>query len=138
MSLPGHITTGELARLAGVHRETIRFYERNGLLPPPPRTETKYRQFTSSDLQRVRFIARAKKLGFALREIGELLAVADGVIVRCSKVRDIAERKVSYIDSQLEDLRRLRTSLRSLIMKCATVRRINGCPIIDSLLQGDK
>lgn len=138
MSLARHITTGELARLAGLHRETIRFYERKGLLPPPSRTEAKYRQFTSTDLQRVRFITRAKKLGFALREIGELLAVADGAIVSCSKVRDIAECKVSYIDSQLKDLRRLRTSLQSLIVACSKAKRINGCPIIDSLSQGDK
>lgn len=138
MSVEKHITTGELARLAGLHRETVRFYERKGLLPPPSRSEAKYRQFTSADLQRVRFITRAKKLGFTLREIGELLAVADGTIVSCPKVRGIAERKVSYIDTQLKDLRRLRSSLRFLILECTTAKRINGCPIIDSLSKGDK
>ena len=127
------ISTGELAKLTGVNRETIRFYERIGLLPPPERTAARYRVFGKSDLARIHFISNAKELGFTLAEIGELLAIADGEVRSCSKAKSIAIHRLAFVDSQLRSLRRLQKALRALVARCATAKRINGCPLIEAL-----
>lgn len=127
------LTTGMLARRAGANRETIRFYERSGLLPKPERARNGYRIYRGDDLRRIQFIIRAKSLGFTLRDIAELLAIADGRIVRCAQVKKIAEQRLGYIDSQISDLKRLGRSLHSLIARCGRSRKIKGCPIIEVL-----
>lgn len=124
---------GQLAKRAGVNRETIRFYERSGLLPKPKRTQGGYRVYEPEHLQRIQFIIRAKGLGFSLSDVAGLLGIADGRIVRCSEVRDIARERLGYIDSQIADLKKLGQSLHALLKQCGNSRRINGCPIIDVL-----
>ena len=109
--------TSELANEAGVNKETIRFYEKKGLLPDPNRTDGGYRQYSQKDLERLIFIKNAKELGFALSEIKELLAIADGDIYKCSDVRQIAESKLDNIDNQLKHLKKLKMTLTMLTIQ---------------------
>lgn len=130
------LTMGSLAALAKVNRETIRFYQRTGLLSDTHRTTGGYRQFSQADLKRVIFIRRAKELGFSLSEIRELLAVADGEVVKCGDVRKIAEHVLDSIESRLTQLERLRKILGALVRQCRSAKRISGCPIINELSKG--
>ncbi|MBI5466827.1 MAG: MerR family DNA-binding protein [Candidatus Kerfeldbacteria bacterium] len=131
------LNIGTLATLAKVNRETIRFYQRNGLLGDTHRSAAGYRQFTQRDLQRVIFIRRAKDMGFSLAEIRELLAVADGEVVRCAEVRAVARRALTGVESRLTQLRRFHRVLTALVRQCRNTRRSNGCPIIDELSKGN-
>jgi MerR family mercuric resistance operon transcriptional regulator len=111
----GSFTIGTLARAADVSVETVRYYERRGLIEQPARS-TGYRQYTDEDLRRLRFVRRAKQLGFTLTEIRELLDAAD-----CRSVDGIVEaarRKVAAVDSRLEDLSVLRRRLVELVQTC--------------------
>jgi len=130
--------TGELANKAGVNKETIRFYEKQGLLSDPNRTDSGYRQYSQEDVERLVFIKNAKELGFALSEIKELLAIADGDIYRCCDVRQIAENKLEHINNQLKHLRKLKKTLRRLVTECQRATTIKNCPIIESLSKGIK
>lgn len=128
--------TGELANKAGVNKETIRFYEKKGLLADPVRTEAGYRQYSQEDLKRLVFIKNAKELGFSLSEIKELLAIADGDIYKCDDVRQIAESKLVHINNQMKHLNKLKTTLTKLVTECLRAKTINQCPIIESLSIG--
>ena len=130
--------TGELAKKAEVNRETIRFYEKKGLLSEPVRTDGGYRQYSQEDLERLIFIKNAKELGFALSEIKELLAIADGDIYKCSEVRQIAEGKLEHVNNQLNHLKKLKTTLTRLVTECQRAATIKNCPIIESLSKGVK
>jgi len=130
--------TSELAKKADVNKETIRFYEKKGLLTDPIRTNGGYRQYSQEDLERLVFIKNAKELGFALSEIKELLAIADGDIYKCCDVRQIAENKLEHIDNQLKHLRKLKTTLTKLVTECQRAKTIKHCPIIESLSKGTK
>lgn len=125
--------TSELANKAGVNKETVRFYEKKGLLSEPVRTEAGYRQFSQKDIERLVFIKNAKELGFSLSEIKELLAIADGDIYKCSDVRQIAESKLDHINNQLKHLNKLKRTLTKLVTECQRAKTIKDCPIIESL-----
>lgn len=127
------LSTSELARQGGVNLESIRFYERERLLPAPPRTASGYRMFTSDDVRRVRFIKRAQELGFSLREIKELLALRLEPDTSCADVRRRAEAKLSDIDQKIADLRRMRKTLAGLATACPGRGTIDECPILESL-----
>ncbi len=127
------LSSSELARLAGVNKETIRFYERKGLLLEPERTPAGYRIYTVADLDRLVFIRNAQQLGFSLQEVKELLEIADGKISGCAKVKKLAERKVDFISSQIQSLSKLKKVLNSLIKQCSGIGGITDCPIIESL-----
>ena len=128
------LTTGQLARETGVNIETIRYYERRGLIPEPPRRESGYREYTPKYIERIHFIKRAQALGFTLKEISELLAVADGNPA-CKDIRKFAEDKVKDIETRIHDLQKMKTVLKDLIKKCLGKRKISECPIIESLSQ---
>ncbi len=128
------LTTGELAKETGVNIETIRYYERLGLIPEPPRRVSGYREFTPKYVERIRFIKRAQALGFTLLEISELLAVADGHPA-CKDIRKFAEDKVEDIEVRMHDLQKIKAVLNDLIKKCLGKRKISECPIIESLSQ---
>ncbi len=130
--------TGELVALAEIGKETLRFYEKKGLLPKPSRTAGGYRIYTEKDLRRLLFIKNAKKLGLSLKEIGELLAIADGELVDCAEVRHIAQKRLDIINEQIDNLGKLKTILIDLINQCSKTNTINSCPIIDSLSKGVK
>jgi Hg(II)-responsive transcriptional regulator len=130
------ITIGRLARAAGVGVETIRFYEREGLLSEPPRTESGYRQYRPDAVERLGFIRRAKALGFSLGEIRELLGLAEPTEDR-ARVKALTEHKLAEIERRIDELRRMRRALSELDQQCSGHGRVEGCPIIEALNDGD-
>jgi MerR family copper efflux transcriptional regulator len=126
------ITIGALAKSAGVGIDTVRFYERAGLLPRPARTAAGYRLYAPADVARVRFIRRAKDLGFTLEEIAELLVLARGG--SRARVRALAAARLTAIESRIADLVAMRDALRGLTRRCHGDGTVEGCPIIDAVL----
>jgi len=127
------LTTGQLARRSGISVETIRFYERKGLLREPPRRQSGYRMYPEDAVAQVRFIQRAKDLGFTLNEIMELLALRTEDDGNCADVRKRAELKISRIDRQIEDLKSIREGLVRLTHQCVESYPRSECPILQSL-----
>lgn len=130
------LTIGRLARAADVGVETIRFYEREGLLPEPARTANGYRQYDPDTVERLGFIRRAKALGFSLGEIRELLALAHAEGER-ARVKALTGHKLAEIDRRIEELRRMRAALADLDRQCSGQGPVEGCPIIEAL-NGDE
>ncbi len=128
----GDLRTGELAKRAGVNLETIRFYERKGLLPPPPRLESGYRSFSPATVRRVLFIKRAQELGFSLEEIKELLALRVQPGATCADIRRRAEAKILDIDAKIRVLRSIRRALSRFAASCAGRGPVGDCPILDA------
>lgn len=127
------LSRGQLAKACGIGIEAIRFYERQGLLPPAPRTAAGYRRFDASAVPRLQFIGRAKTLGFSLREIGELLALHDDPHGDRARVKALTEAKLVEIERKLHDLARIRGVLADLAHECSGEGPISGCPIIHAL-----
>jgi MerR family mercuric resistance operon transcriptional regulator len=126
-------TIGQLARKTGINLETVRYYERRGLLPKPPRTSSGYRLFPIDAAQRLGFIKRAQDLGFSLAEIRELLTLRVSRRTRSAEVRKRAEAKIAEIESKIRSLKSMRNSLRNLANACEGCGPISECPIIESL-----
>jgi MerR family copper efflux transcriptional regulator len=126
------LTIGQLARRAGVGIETVRFYERQGLLPKPPRTPSGYRQYSADALGRLAFIGRAKALGFALREIAELLVLDASREATCDDVKRKAQAKLAETEAQLAELTRVRNTLKDLVSACAG-GPAGTCPVLLNL-----
>ena len=129
---------GELAAKAGVGIEAIRFYEREGLLPEPPRTASGYRQYPGEAVARLRFIQRAKELGFSLKEISELISLRLDGRASAAKVRTRAEARMRDIDEKIRDLDRMRDALSQLLCACSGQSTANGCPILEALSAEDR
>lgn len=128
------MTIGELARRAGVNVQTVRFYERRGLLEAPARRASGYREYGRATLERLRFIRRAQELGFTLAEITDLLALRLDPGTTAGAVKARAEAKIAEIDGKLRDLARLRDALTHLAGKCRGGRGPAGdCPLLDAL-----
>ena len=125
------LTIGLLARAAEVNIETIRYYQRRGLLEQPPKPPRGRRRYSGVAVRRVRFIKRAQLLGFTLEEIGRLLQLEDGQ--SCRKTRLLAEQKLMVIEQRLADLTRVRRVLKGLVAQCAEGKRPRSCPIIATL-----
>ena len=125
------LTIGRLAELGGVNLETVRYYERRGLLPKPPRTQAGYRQFPPDTAQRLRFIKRAQELGFSLEEIRDLLAlrVESG---NCTDVRARAQAKIADIEEKMKTLAAMKSTLRNLVNQCEQSAS-DECVILASL-----
>jgi Hg(II)-responsive transcriptional regulator len=124
------VTIGEVAGAAGVNVETVRFYEREGLIKKPPRPEDGYRKYPGSVIGRIRFIKRAQELGFTLREIRELIALQ---LADCAEARQLSREKIAEIDAKVEDLTKIRSALAGLVDACGDPARVNGCAILESL-----
>lgn len=122
---------GQLARRAGVAIDTVRYYERNQLLAPAGRLASGYRRYGEDELKRLRFIRRAKVLGFTLEEIRELLSLSDERNV--AKVKRAAEHKLADIEQRLAELQRIRRGLKTLIAACPGHGRAEACPILNAL-----
>ncbi len=133
---PG-MTSGELACLVGVGVETLRYYERRGLLAPPWRSAAGHRRFDAESLRRLRFIRRAQGLGFTLDEIAELLALACDGRSTCEAVRRRAEAKAAELDARILSLRRLRDGLRALAAECHAATDGPTCPLLDRLARAE-
>jgi DNA-binding transcriptional MerR regulator len=127
------LSIGQLAQQAGVAIDTVRYYERNGLLAPAGRLASGYRRYGSAELQRLLFIRRAKGLGFSLDDVGELLALSDASDV--TEVKRAAQRKLGDIERRIAELERIRAGLNALIADCPGHGRAEACPILHALTQ---
>ena len=125
---------GELADAAGVGVETVRFYERRGLLPSPPRTASGYRMYSPDDVRRLRIIRRSRDLGFSLQEISELLDVgADvGPQESCAPLMERVQHKVAALDSRIAEMQRMRDALKTL-HDCCDSSHIGHCRVMAAL-----
>ncbi|HNP52409.1 MULTISPECIES: Hg(II)-responsive transcriptional regulator [Nitrosomonas] len=126
-----NLTIGAFAKAAGVSAETIRFYQHKGLLPVPAKPYGGIRRYSKVDVQRVRFIKSAQRLGFSLSEISELLRLEDGT--HCNEVYYLTEVKLKDVHKKLEELKRLEAALSALLHACHTRKDNVSCPIIASL-----
>jgi len=125
--------TGEVARRAGVHKETVRYYEKRGLIPEPDRRRSGYRIFTKKHIDRIRFIKRAQELGFTLSEIKELLELRLDDETTCSEIRQEAQLKYRDVAERIEDLERIKETLVNLIDECEAGGPKSDCPILEAL-----
>jgi MerR family transcriptional regulator, mercuric resistance operon regulatory protein len=125
--------TMQVARRAGVNAQTLRYYERRGLLPNPPRTASGYRTYEPEAVRIVRFIKRAQELGFSLTEIEMLLHLANGGPESCDGARQLAQHKVAEIDTKIATLTTMHASLTRLIATCALPRRERQCPLLEGM-----
>jgi MerR family mercuric resistance operon transcriptional regulator len=128
-------TISGLARAAGVNVETIRFYQRRGLLAEPDKPLGGIRRYGETEIARVLFIKAAQRIGFTLDEIAQLLQLDDGT--RCSEARAIAERKLADVRQRLQDLQRIEAVLAQLVDRCAASRGKVSCPLIAALQPPD-
>src|SRR5262245_37320650 len=122
--------TGELAGRAGVNTETLRYYERRGLLKDPPRSLGGFRNYPDSALDQLRFIKRAQQLGFTLNEVEELLQLSDGGPDSCDAARILAEARKADLDRRIADLQRMRESLGELLDTCDLPRGARCCALL--------
>ncbi len=127
------LTIAQVARAADVNVETIRYYEREGLLPEPPRTPAGYRQYSHDAVRRVRFMKRAQSLGFTLAEIAVLLGLRVKRGTACRQAVTDAETAIRRIDGKIRELRRMRAALGTLTDACRERRALPGCPMLDAL-----
>ncbi len=129
-----HLKTGELAKRAGVNVETLRFYERKGLLPEPPRRESGYREYPEESVTRIRFIKRAQELGFSLDEVHELLALRVKAETPCAGIKDFAAKKIQDVQRKIADLKAIERALTKLTAACPGQGSVSdGCPILENL-----
>lgn len=131
------LTIGQVAERAAVGIETIRFYERRGLIPEPPRSRAGYRQYRPDVVGRIGFIRRAKRLGFSLDEIGELLALRADPKEGCADVCTRARRKLADIEEQIAVLQEVRDELDDLIATCTAGATDDSCHILGALERAD-
>jgi len=128
-----HLTIGDLARRTGVKVETIRYYERIGMLPEPGRTQANYRAYDAAHLARLSFIRRARDLGFHLEQVKALIALSEDACNPCAEVDAIATAHLEEIDRKLADLAALRRELKEVVGQCRNGAAISECRIIDAL-----
>lgn len=126
---------GELTEKCGVNKETIRYYERLGLLPEPNRTEKGYRMYSLQTVDRLNFIKRMQELGFTLNEIDKLLGVVDRDETKCRDMYDFTVLKIEDIQRKIEDLQRIERMLIDLKERCPENKDIYECPIIETLMK---
>ena len=129
------LSIGQVARKAGVGVETVRFYEREGLLEEPPRRASGYRQYPEQVVRRIHFIKRAQQLGFSLREIMELLALRVDGQHSCEEVKQAASEKIADIERKLIELQRMRQALLQVAALCAGEGPASACPMLEALEQ---
>jgi len=130
-SEPNGLTIGAVAKAAGVNVETVRFYQRRGLVPEPARPYGSVRRYGMADVARVRFIKAAQRLGFSLNEVAGLLQLDDGR--QCGQARVLAQAKLVDVRSRLNDLRRMESLLAALVRDCGQARGRMSCPLIAAL-----
>lgn len=131
-----NLTIGAFAKAAGINVETIRFYQRKGLLPEPHKPYGSIRRYGEADVTRVRFVKSAQRLGFSLDEIAELLRLEDGT--HCDEASSLAEHKLKDVRAKLADLRRMEAALAELVRACHAVSGNVSCPLITSLQVGNE
>ncbi len=131
-----NLTIGAFAKSSGVNVETIRFYQRKGLLPEPDKPYGGIRRYSEADVARVSFVKSAQRLGFSLDEIAELLRLEDGT--HCDEASNLAEHKLKDVREKLADLKQLEAALSGLVHACHARKGSISCPLIASLQAGNK
>ncbi|MGF1671981.1 MAG: heavy metal-responsive transcriptional regulator [Balneolaceae bacterium] len=124
---------GKTAELAGVNRETVRYYERIKMISPPARRRSGYREFSQIHIDQIRFIKRAQDLGFTLSEIRELLSLQMDENTTCSEIKREAEEKYRNVVNKIEDLTKIKNRLLNLIDSCSGEGSTGDCPILEAL-----
>jgi Hg(II)-responsive transcriptional regulator len=132
------LSIGQVARKAGVGVETVRFYEREGLLEEPPRRASGYRQYSAQAIKRIHFIKRAQQLGFSLKEITELLLLRVDEQTSCEEVKHRTEAKIAEVELKLVELQRMRQALLQVAALCKGQGPASACPMLDALDQQQK
>ena len=128
------ITVGALAKETWINIETVRYYENIKLLPKPRRKESRYRVYDGNDMARLKFIVRAKELGFTLKEIRELLSLKIDSESKCGDVKKLAEEKISDAQKKIKDLKNIKKHLEKLVTQCINEElSTEDCPIVKSL-----
>lgn len=128
------LSIGQLASAAGVTVEALRFYEKQGLLAEPQRSDSGYRQYPAEAIKRVRFIQHAKEVGFTLSDIGELLALRQDRHTSCADIKARATGKIEQIERKIEELQRIRDALQRMAQKCSGSKASSSeCPILEEL-----
>ena len=127
------LTIGQVAKQAKIGIETIRFYERQGLIEEPPRRESGYRQYPQEVIDRLAFIRRAKDLGFSLKEIADLLALTKQRNSNAGNVKERVIQKISEVEAKIDHLQKIKKSLKKLSDSCPGKGPLKNCPIISSL-----
>lgn len=125
--------TSEVAGRAGVNTQTLRYYERRGLLPEPPRSPAGYRDYPVSAVGVLRFVKRSQELGFTLAEVEELLQLAGGGPDSCDRARALAGAHAADLDAKIADLRHMRASLSELVATCERPRADRSCPLLRAI-----
>jgi MerR family mercuric resistance operon transcriptional regulator len=126
------LTRGELAQATGCNIETIRYYEKTGVLSDPPRTSTGYRIYSTAHATRLRFILRARELGFSMEDIRGLLGLEDGAAPTCAEVKERTERHLADVRTKILDLRRIEATLAKTAAQCSGTA-VPTCPVLDTL-----
>ncbi len=130
-------TVGDLASACGCTVETVRYYEKTGLMPDPPRTEGGHRIYSLELLKRLFFIRRSRDLGFSIDQVSELLRFIDESGHSCGEVKGMALLHAQAIQSKIDDLKRLQKALNDMAARCKGGRyKVEDCPIIDALFEG--
>lgn len=127
------LNIGEVAKRTGVTVETVRFYERQGLIETPQRSDSGYREYPQETVKRVRFIQHAKEVGFTLKDISELLALRQEPGTSCADIKIRAAQKIEEVDQKIRDLKRIREALARMVMKCRGRGSLSECPILEEL-----
>ncbi len=127
------MTIGQVAKAVGIGIETIRFYEREGIIAKPARRESGYRAFSPDVVTQLHFLKRAQELGFSLKEISQLLAIRVDPKQNCSVVKKKAEAKIVEIKQKIRDLKRIEKVLERVTEACQAQRPISECPILECL-----
>ncbi|GAB4386486.1 MerR family transcriptional regulator [Albidovulum sp.] len=122
----------DLARLTGCNLETIRYYEKIGILPEPPRTANNYRAYGAAHVARLRFVMRARDLGFTLEEVRDLLRLVDGRAASCAEVQALASRHLEAVRARIADLARIEAVLSETVSRCSG-EDVPECAVIDAL-----
>lgn len=129
------ITRGELAKRTGCNSETIRYYEKIGVMPEPSRSAAGYRQYDESHEQRLQFIMRGRELGFVIEDLKSLLDLVDRKAVSCGEVSQLAEEHLESVRQKINDLRRIEDVLSKTVLSCSG-KDVPECPLIDALFLG--
>ena len=127
------LTIGRLAKQVGLGIETVRFYERQGLIEPPPRTDSNYRIYPEEEVTRLRFIKKAKRLGFTLNEIKELLFIRHDPNATKADIKNRTLNKIEDVKQKISDLTRIKMALEHLVSSCDGHGPLEECPILEAL-----
>ncbi|WP_373230664.1 Hg(II)-responsive transcriptional regulator [Cohnella sp.] len=130
--------SGDISKLCNVNKETLRYYERKGLIHEPVRSDSGYRLYPEDTVTRILFIKRIQELGFTLSEIDKLLGVVDKDDVRCADMNDFVVQKLEDVQLKIRDLQRIECMLKDLKDRCPDEKAIHECPIIEALIDNNQ